>query len=248
MWNINSNTLFIGGILIYSWHSICLKENLPFKIHSVWRNNGMGEQNWQRWLMSLNSAMLNGEDAHGSPRHRNQYRAHTRGSSLRARGHPNPVGATPAPPSVAADQRGTNPRADEMRRFGSAAPPAQAPHSQHLPGGCPAPYRAAPPCPRFYCAGTRPRTRPPPYMACPEGAPLGPSPRCPGAGRAGAGGVGGEQGAGSCRSPRARKPAQGDVDVVCPDEAILKAGWHLLSTYLGPTSASDSPAARFKVL
>lgn len=141
--------------------------------------------------------MLNGEDAHGSPRHRNQYRAHTRGSSLRARGHPNPVGATPAPPSVAADQRGTNPRADEMRRFGSAAPPAQAPHSQHLPGGCPAPYRAAPPCPRFYCAGTRPRTRPPPYMACPEGAPLGPSPRCPGAGRAGAGSVGGEQGAGA---------------------------------------------------
>lgn len=39
---------------------------------------------------------------------------------------------SPSLPSPAADQRGTNPRADVMRRFGSPAAPAQAPHSQHF--------------------------------------------------------------------------------------------------------------------
>lgn len=147
--------------------------------------------------MSLDSTLLNGEDAHGSPCHRNQYRARTRGSSLRARGHPNPVGATPAPPSVAADQRGTNPRADEMRRFGSAAPPAQAPHSQHLPGGCPAPRRAA--LPALLLRRDTPPDTPPAIYGLPRGRALRAEPALPGSGESKSRGCRG--GTGSCGSP-----------------------------------------------
>lgn len=184
-----------------------LKDNLPFKIHSVWRNNGMGEQNWQRWLMSLDSTLLNGEDAHGSPCHRNQYRARTRGSSLRARGHPNPVGATPAPPSVAADQRGTNPRADEMRRFGSAAPPAQAPHSQHLPGGCPAPRRAA--LPALLLRRDTPPDTPPAIYGLPRGRALRAEPALPGSGESKSRGCRGGTGNGELREPPGPKAGPG---------------------------------------
>lgn len=143
--------------------------------------------------------------------------------------HPCVPAATPTPserpqPRRAWRRISAAPTREPMKCAASAPrlPPRKHRTRSISPGA--AQLRAAPPCPRFYCAGTRPRTRLPPYMACPEGAPLGPSPRCPGAGRARAGGAGGEQGTGSCGSPRARKPAQGDVDVVCPDEAILKAG------------------------
>lgn len=130
---------------------------------------------WQ--LEASNSVLLNWEDAQVSL---SQKRACIPLTTSRSTPVP-PDGASsaPAPPSAAAALPGTNPRTDVMRRFGSPAPPAEAPHSQHpcrqdrqdrtgpdratqlrtAPRPPPPPAQLPlPPARHLYSAPTRPRT------------------------------------------------------------------------------------------